>query len=125
MLRLLCKEAIADGRTAEARACGLEALELAHRTIRDRQTTVFVLAMLARIAGESGDPARAGRLWGAIESAERGERMDAWERERATHAAPVLALSGAEFEAGREDGRRLALDQAVEVALAPESRPRP
>lgn len=125
MLALLCEDAIADGLSAEAGRYGLEALELAHTTIRDRESVVYLIAMLARIAGEAGDPARAGRLWGAIESAEQGERMGAWEQERDTYAAPVLALAGVEFDAGQEQGRRLSLDQAVEAALAPAGPPPP
>ena len=110
---------------AAARRDGQDALELAHRTIRDHETVVFLLAMLARISAAEGDPAQAGRLWGAVESAERAAPMVIWAQHRDRYAAPVLASTGAEFESGREQGLRLTLDQAVEAALALDARPAP
>lgn len=75
------------------------------------------LALLARAAADAGRTASAGRLWGAIEAEEARGSLGFWDREREAHAAPVLAHAGADFEAGRADGRRLPLDDAVEYAL--------
>ena len=78
------------------------------------------LAILARAAAEQGDQQRAGRLWGALErEAERGP-IGQWEAqgEGDQYTAAVLARTGAEFERARQEGRRLALDAAVELALA-------
>ncbi len=44
-------------------------------------------------------------------------RSASWEQQRDELAAPVLAVSGAEFERGRVAGRRLTLDEAVDYAL--------
>lgn len=44
--------------------------------------------------------------------------MGPWERERERFAAIVLADPNADFRRGLVEGRRLTLDQAVEVALS-------
>ena len=84
----------------------------------ERQRTVFSLARIAGIAARHEDSTRAGRLWGAIEAEEARGPIGVWERQRDELAAPVLAVSGAEFERGRAAGRRLTLDEAVAYALA-------
>ncbi len=87
------------------------------RTTGDRLRTVFALARIADIAAKHGDSTRAGRLWGGIEAEEARGPLGMWEQQREELAAPVLAVSGPEFERGRAAGRRLTLDQAVEYAL--------
>ncbi len=88
------------------------------RTTGERQRTVFSLARIAGIAARHEDSTRAGRLWGAIEAEEARGPIGVWEQQRDELAAPVLAVSGAEFERGRAAGRRLTLDEAVDYALA-------
>jgi hypothetical protein len=107
------------GRHGDAAGWAREALVVVSRT-GDRQAIVYSLAILARAAAEQGDQQRAGRLWGALErEAERGP-IGQWEAqgEGDQYAAAVLARTGAEFERARQEGRRLALDAAVELALA-------
>ena len=104
------------GRTEVAKERGHEALRLAHR-LRDRQMTVFVLALLAGFAAAAGDGARAGRLWGAVEGEEARGPVGQWEHEREQYEQAVLPVAGPEFEAARAAGRSLTLDEAVEYAL--------
>ena len=95
-----------------------EGLELAHR-IESRMHVVYALALLARLAAQRGDELRAGRLWGALEREEQRGTIGQWEDERASYAAPVLARAGPGFERALEEGRRLSVDAAVELASAP------
>ena len=108
------------GRTDIAEERGREALRLAHGLL-DRQLTVFVLGLLARFAAGGGRPGRAGRLWGAIEAEEARGPVGQWESERAEYEEAVLVAAGPRFEAGRVEGRTLALDEAVEYALSVDS----
>ena len=117
MLRKLVDCLLELGRTADAERSAQESLRLMHG-IGDRQMTIFAVARLARIAAETGREEEAGRLWGAIEAEEDRRPMGAWAKERQRFAAPVLDRAGAGFEGGREDGRRLGLDEVVEEALA-------
>jgi predicted ATPase len=116
MLGGIAECALHLGRAAEAEAPARESLSLAHE-IGDRQGTVFALALLAWVAAESDDPARAGRLWGALEAEEERGPVGQWETERESFAARVLAPTGAELERGLAEGRRLSLEAAVEEAL--------
>jgi predicted ATPase/class 3 adenylate cyclase len=117
MLTLLCEWSYERAEHAEADHVGLDALELAHR-IGDRQHRAYLLALLSRFAAESGEPERAGVLWGALELQEERGPIGQWENERAKYAEPVLAHAGPTFERGREDGRRMSLDEAIVYALA-------
>ncbi|MBA3364336.1 MAG: hypothetical protein H0U03_00915, partial [Actinobacteria bacterium] len=85
--------------------------------INHRLHTVWELALLARIATVCGDAERAGRLWGAIEAEEAREPLALFTAHRDELAAPILAASGPNFERGREAGRKLTLDEAIEYAL--------
>jgi hypothetical protein len=81
--------------------------------------TVFALARVARIAAESGRKEEAGLLiWGAIEAEEERGRMGAWAKERDRLSGPVLDHERPGFEHGRESGRRLSLDEIVQLTLA-------
>ncbi len=104
------------GRLDEALRHSRVVLKLS-RTTGERQRTVFALARIAGIAARHKDSPRAGRLWGAIEAEEARGPLGLWEQHRDELAAPVLAVSGAEFERGRAAGRRLTLDEAVDYAL--------
>ena len=55
----------------------------------DRQYIVFTLALLARFATSRGDVARAGRLWGAIET-EDARPVGQWEPDREEFAAAIV-----------------------------------
>jgi predicted ATPase len=116
MLGAIAECALDLGRAGEAEAPARESLSLAHE-IGDRQGTVFGLALLARAAAESGELARAGRLWGALETEEERGPVGQWEKERETFAARVLGHGGPELDRGLEEGRRLSLDAAVAEAL--------
>jgi predicted ATPase len=109
-----------QGRIDVAQEGGREAVRLAAQ-VGDRQLTVFALALLARIAAESGQVERAGRLWGAIEAEEARGPLGQWEHERAEYASRVLADAGPDFETARGAGRGLLLDEAVDYAVSVDS----
>jgi tetratricopeptide (TPR) repeat protein len=116
MLRRLADWALArDDRRGAAHALQ-ESLRLSSE-LGDRMAVVYALARLARIAGEEGQPLKAGRLWGAVEAEERRGSLGAWHDEREKFAAPVLTHAGPEFDGGRAEGHQLSLDDAVEDAL--------
>jgi predicted ATPase len=104
------------GRLDEALGHIRAVLRLSHTT-RDRLQTVVSLARMAGIAAKRQESTRAGRLWGGIEAEEARGPLGFWEQRREELAAPVLAVSGPEFERGRVAGRRLTLDETVEYAL--------
>ena len=106
------------GRYEDAARWAREALAVGHQ-IGDRQWLVYSFAVLARAAAERGDQSHAGRLWGALEREEERGPVGQWEREgeRSGYAEAVLARTGVAFERSREEGRRLSLDEAVELAL--------
>jgi predicted ATPase len=112
-----CEFAFELGRAPEAEEHGCEGLRLAFE-IGDRQMSVYLLALLARAAGAQGRQERAGVLWGALESEESRGPVGQWEGEREGYAVHVLAHDGAEFGRGREQGRHLSLQQAVEYSSA-------
>jgi hypothetical protein len=87
--------------------------------VTDRQSTIWALALLACAAAEREDIPRAGRLWGAIESEERRKPIGAWEAERDQYAGHVFAHVGRELDEALEEGRRLSLEEAVELGLSP------
>ena len=114
----LSEYALELGRPVDAARRGAEGLELANR-LSDRQNIVWALALLARASVESGDPERAGRLWGALEAEEARGEIGQWEAgERELHAARVLSHAGPDFERGRTAGAALTLDEAIADALA-------
>ena len=112
----LAFQALALGRLADAARWTRETLLLA-RAMADRRRLVFGLALAAGVAAQQHDPALAGRLWGAIEGEEQRGRVGQWEDYRHEFEAHVEPAWGADFERGREEGRRLTLDQAVAAAL--------
>ncbi len=72
-------------------------------------------------------PCRVGRrtadvLWGAAEAAAGRAPVGHWEHERDTYEARIVTDTP-EFEHGRERGRRLSLEQAIDEALAMSSAP--
>ena len=81
---------------------------------------MYGLALLAAVAAEAGEKERAGLCWGAIEAEERRGAIGQWENEREQYERKVFAHADAELEAGRgrEAGRQLSLEDAVERALS-------
>src|SRR5262249_11303246 len=82
----------------------------------DRQATVFTLAQVARVETRQGRPGLAGLAWGAVEG-EEGRRHVPWYGNREPCEAEVLASRTSEFEAARQRGRSLPLEEAVEAVL--------
>jgi hypothetical protein len=78
---------------------------------------VYAIAILARIAAETGDIKQAGLLWAGVELEEQGGPIGQWEDEKDAYAAPVLAHAGTEFDRGLERGRTLTLDEIVAAAV--------
>jgi ATP/maltotriose-dependent transcriptional regulator MalT len=110
------------GRTDVGEERGRDALRLAAQ-VGDRQLIVFSIALLARIAAETGQVERAGRLWGAVEAEEVRGPLGQWEHERDEYSTRVLANTGRDFETARGAGRVLALDEAIGYALSVDSPP--
>jgi predicted ATPase len=108
---------LALGRTGEAEAYGRDALRLAV-AIQDRQLIVYLLAILAGTAAAQGHLEKAGAVWGAVEAEEGRGRIGQWEAERDVYAARVLDYENEAFATGRVKGRRMALSDGVDYALA-------
>jgi hypothetical protein len=105
------------GRMDSARVQGKRAVELAKRA-GDRLGIVYGLTFFTRYAVAGGDNAGAGLLWGAIEAeADRGS-LGLWTSEERPGVEPSLPSDDAQFAQGRERGRRLSLDEAIEAAVA-------
>jgi predicted ATPase/class 3 adenylate cyclase len=104
------------GQVDDAERSAREALTLA-QGMRDYGGRVFGVGVLACVAAERGDVARAGRLWGAIEDDRVGAPLGGWLRHRGACEARLTSLAGDEFEQARAAGRELSLDEAVEEAL--------
>ncbi|MBA3364335.1 MAG: adenylate/guanylate cyclase domain-containing protein [Actinobacteria bacterium] len=104
------------GRAENAARWAAQALVLARR-MGDRQRLVQGVALRAQAAAAAGDRELAGHLWGAIEAEEARGRVGQWEDYRDEFAVEFLSEASEEFERGREAGRQLTLDEAVEYAL--------
>jgi hypothetical protein len=76
------------------------------------------MATLAGFATATGQLERAGCLWGALEAEVERAPVGYWEADRDELARRVVR-DDPTFERGREEGRRLSLDQAVAYALGP------
>jgi tetratricopeptide (TPR) repeat protein len=103
-------------RLPQAETYGREALKLS-RAIGDRIAMTYELAVLALGARAGGDDKRAGCLWGAIEAEEARTFLGHWSADREDYATRILLPDSAQLERGRDEGRRLTLDQAVAYAL--------
>jgi predicted ATPase/DNA-binding SARP family transcriptional activator len=103
-------------RLPQAETYGRQALKLS-RAIGDRIAMTYELAVLALAARAGGEDKRAGRLWGAIEAQEARAFLGQWPADREDYATGILLPHSAQLEQGREDGRRLTLDEAVAYAL--------
>jgi tetratricopeptide (TPR) repeat protein len=115
-LSAFAEYAIQLGKTQEAGVAARQALEES-RSIGDRQSIIYALALIAWLAAVTGRAAEAGRVWGAIEAEVERAPVGQWEGERDHYAGHVLAAAGAEFERGRAAGRALILDGVVDRIL--------
>ena len=80
---------------------------------------MYALALLARSAQERGDPARAGRLLGAvIAEDELGDVLPA-DDELTRLIAPLRSTSDPELARGIDLGKTASLEEAVALALTP------
>jgi predicted ATPase len=110
---------IAAGRIAKAEqdlAAGLEYLT----SVSDRLNVAFALAGAAAIAALKKDAVRAGTLWGALESLKAtagGELRTSTGIAMDDNVRYIDPIRGAAFEKGRESGRELSLEAAIEFAL--------
>ena len=112
----LAQLSLRAGRSDEAELNARRALTIAEQ-LRDRGSRVFGVGVLAVVAAERGQLERAGRLWGAVEDERVGAPLGGWRRHRTACEARILGAAGPEFERGRAEGRELALDEAVALAL--------
>ena len=104
------------GQTEEAEARARDTLDVAWR-MSDRVGTVDGLLLAARAHAELGDVTEAGRLWGAVEAEVERAPLAGWDVGNDHLVGPVLAHDGPDFAAGRAEGRRLALADAVSLEL--------
>jgi predicted ATPase len=104
------------GQAEEATECAEDVLRLSE-AIGDRRGVAYGLTCLACVAAHGKDAERAGRLWGAVEAESERSWIGQWEQEREDYAARLASAGGPEFERGREEGRRLSLENAVAYAL--------
>jgi tetratricopeptide (TPR) repeat protein len=91
-----------------------DALRIAWDSGADR-LVCYSLAGLAARAAESGDPEQAALLWGFVEAYE--ERLRFTLRRRGFYEERCRASAAAHPER-YDEGRRLSVDEAVEIALA-------
>jgi tetratricopeptide (TPR) repeat protein len=114
----IAEYALELGRVDDAGRPARDGLALA-RKIGSRQSMVYGVALLAREAAASGQPARAGRLWGGLEAeVERGV-VGQWEAAHDAFRAQVATLAGPGFHTGVAEGRGLGFDQVLEEAVSP------
>ena len=85
----------------------------------DRRRELLTAAKLAAIAAERGDAERAGRLWGAIESAHASKPVRTWDNLREKLEALVLRVDGPAFAQARTEGRLLSIAEAAGLETAP------
>ena len=125
----LCERAFEAGRLSDTEAWGRQSLTLC-QTVGDRQTAMFVLTLLARTALQDGRLRQAGLLWGAVEAEQTRAALGWWmltptdtRYSRKRYIAPLLEQHDAPFERGRQEGRRLSLDDAISRALESAAEP--
>jgi predicted ATPase len=111
----LAEVALDEGDLVRAQALGREGLNVA-REIGDEIMVVAALTLLSITAARCGEPALAGRLWGAAERHEHELGPTLLRRDRAYYRE-LLGEAGPIFERGREKGRAMALDKVVALAL--------
>jgi hypothetical protein len=109
----LARIQLEEGHVDEARVEGLRALELA-RTTGDRLGAAWSLTFFTLLSARTGDLERAGLLWGALEAEHERKPLGVWVEDRA-EAEATLPLTDPEFIRGRERGRRLSFEEALDA----------
>ena len=106
------------GRTEQAAVRARNTLTLS-RAQGSRGPTSWGLMYMARVAAGRGDRLTAGMLWGAVEAekARGNPALTGDDPDYAVLVAPLLEIDDPEFERGRVEGRKLELDEAVDLAL--------
>jgi predicted ATPase len=117
MLGALAETQLRLGRVEDGEVNARTALAIASE-LDDRQHMVGEIAALAWAAAERGDRARAGRLWGALETEVERAPLGQWENEHSAYEHRILAVDGPEFANAREEGRRVPFARVVDEALA-------
>ena len=105
------------GQMQKAEDSAREGLRVA-QSLSDRQGIVWGVATLAQVFTAAGELERAGRLWGAVEAEAERAPVGSWDRVR-DEAAETIVRDDPAFERGREEGRGLSFEDAVEYALGP------
>jgi len=111
-LSALAEVAIADDRLADAKGLLLEAVDLALQ-FGDRVGLSWYLSQFALVLAHESRSEDAGRIWGAVEAAAAFIPGGPWPRDMERLQREVLALADVAFEAGREVGRSLSLEEAA------------
>ncbi|MDQ3671947.1 MAG: adenylate/guanylate cyclase domain-containing protein [Actinomycetota bacterium] len=117
MLAELAALELNAGRVEEAETHARESLAITER-LHDRPGRVFGVGLLAWAAAARGEAERAGQLWGAIGDEQTGAPLGGWRRHREACEAGIRRVSGPDFDRGYAEGRDLALDDAVSLALS-------
>jgi predicted ATPase/class 3 adenylate cyclase len=84
--------------------------------ISDRQAMAFALSLLAGLATRPEHDEQAGRWWGAVQAESQRMPLGQWE-EASNQLAVGIVRDTSAFEAGRQAGRLLTLDDAVREAV--------
>ncbi len=116
---------LANAADAERERGNLEAADdLAFRSLElavqvgDRQGAVYAGAILAGVAALQGDAARAGLLWGAVESEAASGPIGQWEAEQDVWESVVLQVDGPDFSRARAEGRLFSIAGAAGIDMA-------
>jgi len=112
----LAEWSVDDGELARAEELTREGAPLAV-VLGDRFHVAECFGLRASIAAVRGEPAKAGRFWGALEALER-EREWLDPESRAGYSSRVDAARGPDFDAAAAQVRQLSSDDAVGAALA-------
>jgi hypothetical protein len=111
--------ALSEGDPIRAARLYGQALQLADQ-LSYSGTPLYCMAGLAAAAAVAGDVERAGRLWGAIATLERGAGQPLLDPERTTYESIVQTCADAApivFSAAVAQGRRTTTAEAVAYAL--------
>jgi predicted ATPase len=113
----LADAALRGGDQEAARSLGAEALSLAQRR-GDRRLVAECLQRMAGVATAEADIARAARLAGAADALRSSLGAPASPVERAVEDAWLQSARAEGFEAERQQGGRLELEEAIALALS-------
>jgi hypothetical protein len=112
---------LASNEAPHAQACFTESLDL-WQSMGNRRGIIHTLIGLGGIAAEQGQPDRAARLLGAVESLSRQTLYVAYGLDRARYERTLERarsyLDAKAWNAAFSSGQTLTLEQAVEYALA-------